>query len=318
MNLVDVILVLVVVMAMWAGWQRGFIMGVINLLTWIGSLVAGFLFYPTLAPLLAAWFPALGVWLVPLAFILVILLARMLLAWIFNSFLQSTPEGAHRSLFNKIMGLVPGFASGLVYATLISALLLALPLSDAVSATTRDSRIASGLALQAEWVDDRFDPIFGEAARQTMNRLTVEPDSEETVQLKFKVSNGKTRPDLEAEMLALVNQERTKRGLRPVQADPEMQQVARAHSQDMFARGYFSHYTPEGRDPFDRMKAAGVKFKAAGENLALGQTLRICHTGLMNSPGHRANILNPKFGRLGIGVIDGGLHGLMISQEFRD
>ena len=119
-------------------------------------------------------------------------------------------------------------------------------------------------------------------------------------------------------MLGLVNMERRKRGLKPLVADPELVPVARAHSQDMFARGYFSHYTPEGKDPFDRMKAAKIRYQAAGENLALGQTLKICHDGLMNSPGHRANILNPAYGRLGVGILDGGTYGLMISQEFRN
>ena len=119
-------------------------------------------------------------------------------------------------------------------------------------------------------------------------------------------------------MLDLVNQERTTRGLKPVKADPQLTEVGRMHSQDMFSRGYFSHYTPEGKDPFDRMKASHVHFLSAGENLALGQTLMICHEGLMNSPGHRANILNPSFGRLGIGILDGGVYGLMISQEFRN
>ncbi len=86
----------------------------------------------------------------------------------------------------------------------------------------------------------------------------------------------------------------------------------------MFSRGYFAHNTPEGKNPFDRMRAAGVKFSAAGENLALAQTLEIAHTNLMNSPGHRANILQPSFGRLGVGILDGGFFGLMVSQEFRD
>jgi uncharacterized protein YkwD len=66
------------------------------------------------------------------------------------------------------------------------------------------------------------------------------------------------------------------------------------------------------------MKRANVVFLSAGENLALAPTLPIAHTGLMNSPGHRANILRPQFGRLGIGVMDGGPRGLMISQEFRN
>ena len=97
-----------------------------------------------------------------------------------------------------------------------------------------------------------------------------------------------------------------------------MTRVARAHSKDMFTRGYFAHNTPEGKTPFDRMRAANIVFTAAGENLALAQTLEIAHNNLMNSPGHRANILQPAFGRLGIGVLDGGFYGLMISQEFRN
>jgi uncharacterized protein YkwD len=146
----------------------------------------------------------------------------------------------------------------------------------------------------------------------------VEPESEESVDLNFTVSNSTPRPDLEAQMLVLVNQERTSRGLKLLVADPQLVPVARLHSQDMFRRGYFSHYTPEGKDPFERMKVYGIQYMAAGENLALGQTLRICHEGLMKSPGHRANILNPAYGRLGIGIMDGGAYGIMISQEFRN
>ena len=86
----------------------------------------------------------------------------------------------------------------------------------------------------------------------------------------------------------------------------------------MFARGYFAHDTPEGLSPFDRMREANVRFTTAGENLALAPTIPVAHTGLMNSPGHRANILRREFGRVGIGVMDGGMRGLMVSQEFRN
>ena len=87
---------------------------------------------------------------------------------------------------------------------------------------------------------------------------------------------------------------------------------------DMFNRGYFSHITPEGQTPGNRMRKEGVRFITSGENLALGQTLLICHNGLMNSPGHRANILNPAYERIGIGILDGGKYGLMITQNFRN
>ena len=119
-------------------------------------------------------------------------------------------------------------------------------------------------------------------------------------------------------MLDLINQERISRGIKPLKADPELVPVARADAADMFARGYFSHYTPEGEDPFQRMTDAGIKFRTAGENLALAPTLQIAHTGLMNSPGHRANILNPNFGRVGIGIMTGGRRGIMVGQEFRN
>jgi uncharacterized protein YkwD len=151
-----------------------------------------------------------------------------------------------------------------------------------------------------------------------MNSLMVDPHSNKKVPLGFTYEKAEIRPFLEIKMLEMVNEERVKEGLAPLKADPEMSRVARAHSRDMFVRGYFAHNSPDGKTPFDRMRAAGVKFSAAGENLALAQTLEIAHTNLMNSPGHRANILHPSFGRLGIGILDGGFYGLMVSQEFRN
>jgi uncharacterized protein YkwD len=86
----------------------------------------------------------------------------------------------------------------------------------------------------------------------------------------------------------------------------------------MLARGYFSHVTPDGKDPFDRLRAEGVRFLNAGENLALARNLAMAHQGLMDSPGHRANILRPQFGRVGIGIVDAGRYGLMVTQNFRN
>ena len=84
------------------------------------------------------------------------------------------------------------------------------------------------------------------------------------------------------------------------------------------SQGYFSHYNPEGESPFDRMEKAEINYLAAGENLALAPTVTLSHQGLMNSPGHKANILSPDYGKIGIGVIDGGIYGKMFVQEFTD
>lgn len=318
MNWIDVGLGIIVLLTMWAGWHKGFILGIVDLVVWIGSLLAGFFYYKFFGDFLKQTFPALGVWTLPLAFIVTIILARIVLAFIFNRLLRATPNSAHHHGVNHAFGLLPGFVNGVLYATVAATILLAIPLWAGLSSQTRESKIANRLATSVQWLDTKLSPIFGEATKQTLNNLTIEPESNETVKLNYKVTDPAVRPDLEAQMLVLVNKERTKRGLQPVKWDPELLQVARAHSKDMFARGYFSHYTLEGKDPFDRMKAANVSFVTAGENLALGQTLTICHQGLMNSPGHRANILRPNYGRLGIGILDGGVHGLMISQEFRN
>ncbi|RYZ25100.1 MAG: hypothetical protein EOO10_19170 [Chitinophagaceae bacterium] len=318
MNLIDVLLILIVVLAMWAGWVKGFIVGITDLCVWLGSLLIGFFFYQDLGVLLQKAFPALGIWNQPLAFLLTIVLSRIILSFILHRFIRTTPRETHTAPVNRALGIIPGIITGSIYAAIVAALLLSIPMWNGLAKEARESKIANQLGVQVAWLDEKFSPIFGEAAKETMNRIMVKPESDETVNLHYTVKSPKTRPDLEAQMLQLVNEERTKRGLPPVAADPEMTKVARAHSVDMFARGYFSHYTPEKKDPFDRMKQAGVKFLTAGENLALGRTLKICHEGLMNSPGHKANILNPSFGRLGIGIMDGGIYGLMISQEFRN
>jgi len=318
MNYVDIVLLLIMVLAIWGGWKKGFILGTVNLLVWIGSLVLGFFFYTFLAGILQGFAPGLGVWTIPLSFIITIILARILLALIFNLILRQTPETVHGHGANRFLGIIPGFINGLIYATIIAAILISAPLREHLSDKTRESEVANKLAVNVGWLDETFSPIFKEAVQKTLSRPTIQPDTDESVALNFTVKKTTARPDLESQMLGLVNMERRKRGLKPLVADPELVPVARAHSQDMFARGYFSHYTPEGKDPFDRMKAAKIRYQAAGENLALGQTLKICHDGLMNSPGHKANILNPAYGRLGVGILDGGTYGLMISQEFRN
>lgn len=317
MNWVDLLLGVILLLAIIGGLRRGFILGSLDLLSWLGSLILGYTFYPYTARLFEK-FTTLGVWLLPVAFLLTVIIIRILIGLVTKYIVRSIPDHANASGVNRFLGVVPGAINGIIYIVIIAALLLALPLRDNITEETRKSRFAGPLAMQAEWVNRKLAPVFDQAVRQTMNSLTVNPKSHEKVSLSFKYDKAVVRPYLEIQMLNLVNEERAKAGLKPLRADPELARVARNHSQDMFKRGYFAHENLDGQDPFDRMRAANVKFRAAGENLALAQTLEIAHTNLMNSPGHRANILNPSFGRLGIGVLDGGFYGLMVSQEFRD
>ena len=94
--------------------------------------------------------------------------------------------------------------------------------------------------------------------------------------------------------------------------------MARAHSLDMFRRGYFAHDSPDGLSPAERLVHASIPFRLMGENLAYAPSVQIAHDGLMHSPDHRANILRTEFGRVGIGVIRSQFRGRMFSQEFAD
>lgn len=122
----------------------------------------------------------------------------------------------------------------------------------------------------------------------------------------------------EQKVVDLTNQERTKAGLKPLKADNStLSKMARAKSQDMADKNYFDHQSPTYGSPFDMMKKYGITYKSAGENIAAGQkTPEEVVNGWMNSPGHRANILNASFTTIGVGYVKGGSYGSYWTQEF--
>ncbi|CAM5343878.1 RNA polymerase sigma factor OS=Streptomyces glaucescens OX=1907 GN=SGLAU_30880 PE=3 SV=1 [Streptomyces glaucescens] len=103
-----------------------------------------------------------------------------------------------------------------------------------------------------------------------------------------------------------MNEERAAAGCAPLTEDPQLNQAAQGHSEDMAARGFFDHTNPDGADPGRRTTAAGYAWSTYGENIARGQqTPEAVMESWMNSPGHRANILNCSFEDIGVGVHDG-------------
>ncbi len=120
----------------------------------------------------------------------------------------------------------------------------------------------------------------------------------------------------EQQMLNRVNQERAKVGLSALKVDMQLVKLARMKSKDMIDKNYFDHNSPTYGSPFDMMKTYGVNFRTGGENLACAPTVERAHTGLMNSQGHRENILRDSFTHIGIGIVDGGKCGKMFTQLF--
>ena len=131
-------------------------------------------------------------------------------------------------------------------------------------------------------------------------------ESEDDTQNDDKViinTERKSIEQLEKEVFALVNTERTQRGLSELEWSDELADVARLHSQDMVDNDYFSHSSLNGNSFSDRMNIADISWRSAGENIAMGSiTAEDVMNQWMNSDGHRKNILNSGFKKLGVGL----------------
>lgn len=111
----------------------------------------------------------------------------------------------------------------------------------------------------------------------------------------------------EAEVIRLVNEIRVQNGLSTLKTNWELSRVARYKSQDMVDKHYFSHTSPTYGTPFEMIRAFGLTYRAAGENIAYGQsTPQAVVTAWMNSSGHRANILNSAYTQIGVGYVANG------------
>ena len=141
---------------------------------------------------------------------------------------------------------------------------------------------------------------------QPTTQPTTKPTPQPTTKPTTTPSEGTETGTLQSQVVALVNQERAKQGLPALQVDSLLNKVATEKARDMDVNGYFSHTSPTYGSPFDMMRSYGVTYRYAGENIASGQrTAAQVMNDWMNSSGHRANILNQNFTKIGVGYVNG-------------
>lgn len=252
------------------------------------SLVLGFM---------AAWF---------LAEFVFFLLARI--------FVSRLPK--IKLLWSKTLSVVPAISRGLVFIAIALIMVGTFPIQPAIKKTVLDSTLGSKILKQASALEAPVKQVFGGVANDSLTFLTIKPKTNEKINLGFQTSDFTTDHATETAMIELVNKERIKSGLNVLVLDENLRAIGRGHSADMFRRGYFSHYSPEGKSVADRLLEANIDFVIVGENLAYAPSLELAFKGLMNSQGHRANILSTDYGKIGIGVMDGGVYGKMFTQVF--
>ncbi|KGX90435.1 CAP domain-containing protein [Pontibacillus marinus] len=154
-------------------------------------------------------------------------------------------------------------------------------------------------------INENYVTIFYD--KHESNKVTaIQIISSELEQKKegfYPDPSAQLKKGFEYQLFDITNAARVKHDLPPLSWADSARKTARAHSSDMAENNFFSHENPEGQSPFDRMNEDNISFITAGENIAAGQLSSIyTHAGLMNSLGHRKNILNSKFELLAVGV----------------
>jgi len=324
-NWVDILILIVLVVYCFEGYALGFYAAVLDLISFIVSFALGLSFYGLIGGLLVKIFSIPGGFANAIGFFVIAFFTEIIISYILKhliltvSFLaefESKPENIKK--LNKFFGIIPAIFSGLLLLAFVLTMVIILPVSTFLKHSVSHSKGGNILVTNTQGFAKDLNSVFGGAVNETLAFLTVEPKSNEIVNLNFKTSSLNIDMVSEEKMFVMVNQERALRKLPVLQVRSVLTSVARNHCEDMLKRGYFSHYTLEGLSPFDRMAKADIDFTFAGENLALAPNTELAMKGLMQSPGHRENILSSNFNRVGIGVIDAGVYGEMFCQEFSD
>lgn len=180
---------------------------------------------------------------------------------------------------------------------LVLLLTLTLVIAFTVSASATDHRVVSGDTM---WKISRSYGVslnsLINANPQIKNPSLIYPND------IIYVPDGKGVSDTAAAVLELTNNYRAQNGRKALSLDAQLCRVARAKADDMAQRGYFSHTSPTYGSPSDMLKSFGVSYRYMGENIAKGYTdARGVVNGWINSAGHRENILNRSFGKMGLG-----------------
>ena len=318
MNWVDFIILLIVSLFAAEGLRRGFFNQIFNILGFIFSLVLALGLYSHAANLLISLFNLPPIAANPIGFLIVWIVAETVFFTLIRRALKKYLSYFDNDKINKYLGFLPAALNAFLFLAFVLLFVVSLPIRPDIKKDIYDSKIGSFLVGRVTALEKPLNNVFGPITKQGLTFLTIRPEDKGAINLQFTQDQLTIDSLSEQEMFNLVNQERIRFGSKALVWDELLDQVGRKHSEDMFKRGYFSHFSPEGKDVGNRLLENGIEYSFAGENLALAPNIDRAHTGLMNSEGHRRNILDPAFGKIGIGVVDGGVYGKMFTHVFTE
>ena len=317
-NWLDLVIIFILIFFVARAFRFGFWVVLVDLVSFLASLLISLRVYQFVAEFLRTNFTLSRSISNALGFLLSAVFVESILGVILYKLVYLVPVRLKKGIVSKFLAIFPAIGEGFIMVSFLLILALAFPISPKIKADITESKIGGLLIEKTSGVEMKVNEVFGGVIEDALTFYTIKPESREVVELTVTKRELSIDELSETEMFKLVNKDRKEMGVAELIWDVRLVPVARAHATDMWERSYFGHISPEGEDIGGRLEKAGVNFFVAGENLALAPTLQTAHIGLMNSQGHRENILSRDFNRMGIGVIDNGVYGKMFVQIFID
>lgn len=320
MATIDVLILLVVAWFALSGARRGFVLSVFDIVALALTIILATKGFHFAGALIATQFG----WSIAVADVFGFV-ALLIIGELAHQVGAAMIAGVLRPVFtfmppinyvNKIAGVIPGAIRGVGYVAVVLIAIQSLPLSSSLASMVSAAPVAGMISHLVGGMTPSFDSAVGVLIDGRTPNLP-DPTLGLTDHLPIPQGiNATASPAAEAELVQMTNLARAQAGVPPLLVDKQMTQVALAHSLEMFHLAYFSHDSPTNGTPLDRFHAAGITFIDIGENVAYAPSISLAFRGLMNSPGHRANILSPQFHRIGVGVAEAGIWGYMVTQDF--
>jgi len=317
-NYVDLLFIIVtLIFAIW-GYFRGGIKEFYSLFSFFISIYIALVLYKNFLSLVG-WITFMPEsYVKALAFFGIWLIVEVLFFTVFYFGADKLPQSWEKSRTNAAFGILGGGLKALLILSLIFLSLLMLPLPKYVQKSISKSYFSKFGHDNSPQLVSFVDTNFSGLGSNVIKAVAVSPDQKKIVKLGFTEKNPIINIAEEKVMLTKINKARTEIGVDKLVLDDKLSEVALSHGIEMFAGGFLSHLSADGSSPFDRLNKQQISYFFAGENLAIAPDLDSAFNALMESPGHKANILSGDYGKVGIAVLGAGSKGNIYVQEFTD
>lgn len=320
--MLDLVILAAIALLLARGWTRGFVREAMDLVGLVLGTILAFRLGPAVGSVVGA-FTDISEEMTRFIGGSAVFLGAGVAAALATRAIERAARMPGLNLMNRAGGAGLAAAWGLFLATLMLTVGVVLPMPPAVADTIDDSAVARTLTDPDGVAQEVFIGLAGDrlietvlALRETVGSRRVVLDPEDVVEIGAADRSDLARDhESAAQIFGLVNAARTAAGRSPLAWSDQLATVGAGHAVEMYLDGYFAHTSPVTGDIGDRLRVTGVSYSVGGENLALAATVSEVHGGLMDSPGHRANIEADFYDTIGIAVVRGPL-GLMTVQVF--